>query len=82
MSRETVNHRHRNAAGEARNSIVLSKNSEIYVFIFDDDSEGELLRLVGNYAADPDLSFAWPDAIDVGRRAIKLITGQPPGDGP
>ena len=44
------------------NVLALVKGNERYVFLFDDDHRVEVLRTLGRFAADPDLSFTWHDA--------------------
>jgi hypothetical protein len=44
------------------NVLALVKGDEQYLFLFDDSNRVETLRLLGRYAADPDLSFSWYDA--------------------
>jgi len=44
------------------NVLALVKGSERYVFLYDDVSRAETLRMLGRYASNPDLSFTWYDA--------------------
>jgi len=44
------------------NVLALVKGSERYVFLYDDASRAETLRMLGRYASNPDLSFTWYDA--------------------
>lgn len=44
------------------NVLALAKEEERYVFLFDDTSRAEALRVLGRFASDPDLSFTWYDA--------------------
>lgn len=44
------------------NVIALVKDSERYVFLYDDESKAKLLQTLGRYAADKTLSFTWFDA--------------------
>ena len=44
------------------NVLALVKGSERYVFLYDDDSRAETLRILGRYASNPELSFTWSDA--------------------
>ncbi len=48
--------------GQEINVLALVKGDERYVFLFDDANRTETLRMLGRYAADPDLSFTWYDA--------------------
>jgi hypothetical protein len=44
------------------NVIALVKDSERYIFLYDDASPNALLQVLGRYAADSELSFTWYDA--------------------
>lgn len=44
------------------NVIALIKGEERYIFLYDDDNRLEMLRTLGRYAANPELSFSWYDA--------------------
>jgi hypothetical protein len=44
------------------NVLALVKGEERYVFLYDDASRAETLRILGRYASDPELSFTWYDA--------------------
>ena len=44
------------------NVLALVKGAERYVFLYDDASRAETLRMLGRYASNPDLSFTWYDA--------------------
>lgn len=48
--------------GEDINVLALVKGSERYVFLYDDESRAETLRILGRYASNPELSFTWYDA--------------------
>ena len=54
------------------NVLALVKDSERYVFLYDDDSYGDLLETLGRYAADPELSFTWYDAAVLSQRVRRL----------
>lgn len=58
------------------NVLSLSKGEERYVFIFDDANRVETLRMLGRYAADPQLSFTWYDAAMISQR-IREMTQVP-----
>ena len=49
-------------SSEDINVIALVKGSERYVFLFDDNNRSKVLRTLGRYASQPDLSFSWYDA--------------------
>ncbi|MBN1908976.1 MAG: hypothetical protein JW818_04490 [Pirellulales bacterium] len=44
------------------NVLALIKGKERYVFLYDDGSRAETLRVLGRYASNPELSFTWYDA--------------------
>jgi len=44
------------------NVLALVKGAERYVFLYDDASRAEALRVLGRYASNPELSFTWYDA--------------------
>ena len=44
------------------NVLALVKGEERYVFLFDDAHRAEVLRVLGRYASNPELSFSWYDA--------------------
>ena len=44
------------------NVLALVKGEERYVFLYDDASRGEALRMLGRFASNPELSFTWYDA--------------------
>lgn len=41
---------------------LVKDNGEQYVFVYDRESTHELIRIFGDYASDPELSFTWFDA--------------------
>lgn len=44
------------------NVLALVKGAERYVFLYDDASRAETLRVLGRFASNPELSFTWYDA--------------------
>lgn len=44
------------------NVLALVKGQERYVFLYDDESRAETLRVLGRFASNPELSFTWYDA--------------------
>ncbi len=44
------------------NVLALVKGTERYVFLYDDSSRAETLRVLGRFASNPELSFTWYDA--------------------
>ena len=47
---------------EEINVLAMIKGEERYIFIYNDENRIEMLRTLGRYAADPQLSFSWYDA--------------------
>jgi len=47
---------------------VIMHNGEIYSFAFDWASRGEVLRTLGRFASNPELSLTWDDACYIARR--------------
>ncbi|HID23176.1 MAG TPA: hypothetical protein EYP14_12345 [Planctomycetaceae bacterium] len=56
----------------AVNVLALVKDSERYVFLYDDQSIATLLQTLGRYAADKSLSFTWYDAAVLSQKVRKL----------
>lgn len=50
------------------NVLALVKDSERYVFLYDDESTGELIQTLGRFASDEELSFTWYDAALLSQR--------------
>lgn len=57
-------------AGEV-SIVAIVKGEERYVFMFDDDSRAETLRMLGRYASNPELSFSWYDAAVLSQKIRK-----------
>ena len=56
------------------NVIALVKESERYIFLYDDDSPSALLQTFGRYASDPELSFSWYDAAVLSQRVRQVAS--------
>ena len=54
------------------NVLALVKGEERYVFLYDDNHRVETLRLLGRYAADPQLSFTWYDAAVMSKKIREM----------
>lgn len=54
------------------NVLALVKDSERYVFLFDEDSSDSLLQTLGKFAADKELSFTWYDAALLSQKVRKI----------
>jgi hypothetical protein len=50
------------------NVLTLVKGEERYVFLYDDASRAECLRVLGRFAANPELNFTWYDAAVLSQR--------------
>lgn len=55
------------------NVVALVRGDEQYVFVFDERRRTELLRLLGRYAADPELSFSWYDAAVLSQKIREMM---------
>ena len=55
------------------NVLALVKGNERYVFLFDDDHRVEVLRTLGRFAADPELSFTWNDAVMLSQKVKQVL---------
>ena len=58
------------------NVLALVKGAERYVFLYDDDSRAETLRILGRYASNPELSFTWYDAAVLSQK-VRTTSDQP-----
>lgn len=54
------------------NVLALVKDSERYIFLYDEESSDSLLQMMGQYAADKDLSFTWYDAAVLSQKVRRL----------
>jgi hypothetical protein len=50
------------------NVLALVKGAERYVFLFTDEHKAEVLRTLGRFASNPELSFTWYDAAVLSQR--------------
>jgi hypothetical protein len=58
----TPAHQEEAAVTQDINVLALVKGEERYVFLYDDASRAETLRILGRFASNPELSFTWYDA--------------------
>lgn len=58
------------------NILALVKGEERYVFLYDDRNRVETLRMLGRYAADPQLSFTWYDAAVMSKKIREMANVQ------
>ena len=54
------------------NVLAMVKGEERYIFLYDDENRVETLRMLGRYAADPQLSFSWYDAAVMSKKIREL----------
>ncbi len=54
------------------NVLALVKDSERYVFLYDDESPEKLMHTLARYASDEELSFSWYDAAVLSQRVRHL----------
>lgn len=54
------------------NVLAMMKGEERYVFLYDDQNRTETLRMLGRYAADPQLSFTWYDAAVMSKKIREM----------
>lgn len=54
------------------NVLAMIKGEERYVFLYNDDNRVEMLRTLGRYAADPQLSFSWYDAAVMSKKVREI----------
>jgi hypothetical protein len=64
------------AVSQDINVLALVKGEERYVFLYDDASRAEALRVLGRYASNPELSFTWYDAAVLSQK-IRQETEKP-----
>jgi len=60
--------------------VTLVRGEEHYVFVFQPQKRTELLRLLGRYAADPNLSFNWYDAAVLSQRIREMMPAELPAE--
>ncbi|MCA9130887.1 MAG: hypothetical protein KDB22_27575 [Planctomycetales bacterium] len=62
------------------NVLAMVKGEEHYVFLYDDKNRVETLRMLGRYAADPQLSFSWYDAAVMSKKIREMAYEEEPSD--
>ena len=55
------------------NVVALVRGEEQYIFMFDEANRTETLRILGRYAADPELSFTWYDAAVLSQQVREML---------
>lgn len=54
------------------NVVAMVKDSERYIFLYDNESTSALLQTLGRFAGDPELNFSWYDAAVLSQRVRRL----------
>lgn len=62
------------------NVLALVKGEERFIFLYDDANRTETLRMLGRFAADPEIDFSWYDAAVLSKRIRD--TAPPPAKKP
>lgn len=60
------------------NVLALVKGAERYVFLYDDASRSDTLRVLGRFASNPDLSFTWYDAAVLSQKVRQGLSSSAP----
>ena len=53
------------------NILALAKGEERYIFLYNDETRNETLRMLGRYASNSELSFSWYDAAVMSQKIRK-----------
>jgi hypothetical protein len=61
--------------------VAVARGNDQYIFVFDDRTRTDALRMLGRFAADPELSFSWYDAAILSQkiRNMPMIGDRPCG---
>jgi hypothetical protein len=51
--------------------LALAKGEERYIFLYDEKSRNETLRILGRYASNSELIFSWYDAAVMSQKVRK-----------
>lgn len=54
------------------NVLALVKETERYLFFYDDESSDTCLQTLGKFASDPDFRFNWYDAALLSQKVRRL----------
>ena len=54
------------------NVLALVKDTERYIFLYDEESGDSLLQTLGQFASDKDLSFTWYDAAVLSQKVRRM----------
>lgn len=64
------------------NVLVMVKGEERFIFLYDDERRAETLRMLGKFAADPDINFSWYDAAVLSQKIRQSTPPVAPTPGP
>lgn len=64
------------------NVLALVKGAERYVFLYNDASRAQTLRVLGRFASNPELSFSWYDAAVLSQKIRQESQQQQAPSGP
>ena len=56
--------------------LALVKGEERYLFLYNDATKSEVLRTLGKFASNPELSFNWYDAAVLGQK-VRIAKSSP-----
>jgi hypothetical protein len=56
--------------------MLVKENGERYIFQYDADTRSEVLRRLGRFASNPDLSFSWYDAAQLSQKIRQDAQGE------
>jgi hypothetical protein len=65
------------AVAQDINVLALVKGEERYVFLYSDENRAEVLRTLGRFASNPELSFTWYDAAVLSQRVRQETPPRP-----
>jgi len=55
------------------NVLALVKGEERYIFLYDDGQEAAMMRQLGRFASNSELSFSWRDAAVLSNKVRKNV---------
>lgn len=76
IKRDTTGCMEAGVNGEEINILAMIKGEERYIFVYNDQNRVEMLRTLGRYAADPELSFTWFDAAVMSKKVREMAYQQ------
>lgn len=76
IKRDTTGCMEAGVTGEEINVLAMIKGEERYIFVYNDQNRVEMLRTLGRYAADPELSFTWFDAAVMSKKVREMAYHQ------